>query len=53
MPDSNTKCKNPTCNKDYYVCVSCKKIYSWKASCCSIECFQEMMRYIIENELTE
>lgn len=38
----NRKCLN--CGKEYYCCKSCISVNSWKNSCCSKSCYQELLQ---------
>jgi len=46
----NRVCFNVNCQKEYYCCMSCEKINSWKRVTCSPDCFQEYMKMIEEQE---
>ena len=44
----NHICKNPNCGKEYYTCDLCNDntVYSYRATACSPECFQEVLKII-------
>jgi len=46
----NRVCLNEKCKKEYFCCIACEKINSWKRVTCSPECFQDYMRSLEEQE---
>lgn len=51
MPESNHTCRNSNCQKAYYACGDCDKVNSWRASYCSVECYQEVMKIYFEESI--
>jgi len=36
------------CGKKYDHCDKCRQVNSWKAICCSIECYQKYIKPVVE-----
>jgi hypothetical protein len=47
MREPNHTCKH--CGKRYWACNDCDKIHSWKAACCSFECYQKYVEDVLES----
>ena len=52
----NTICRNPNCThgedggrKKFYACLACMRRESWRAYCCSIECYEEYTKIILDS----
>lgn len=52
----NTICRNPNCThgedggrKKFYACLACMRRESWRAYCCSIECYEEYTKLILDS----
>lgn len=52
----NTICRNPNCThgedggrKHFYACLTCLRKESWRAYCCSIECYDEYTKAILDS----
>lgn len=44
----NRVCKNPKCEKPYFAMECCIQRNTWKASCCCVECYQELIKFLEE-----
>ena len=44
---ANTICRH--CGKEYYSCYHCIKTQNWRSICCSLECYQEYQKAILES----
>ena len=52
----NTICRNPNCThgedggrKHFYACMTCMRKESWRAYCCSVGCYEEYTRIILDS----
>ena len=52
----NTICRNPNCThgedcgrKHFYACLACLRTESWRAYCCSRECYEEYVQLVLFN----
>lgn len=50
----NTICRNPNCThgedggrKHFYACLACLRTESWRAYCCSRECYEEYVQLVL------
>nr|DAJ77307.1 MAG TPA: hypothetical protein [Caudoviricetes sp.] len=54
--EPNTICRNPNCThgedggkKHFYACMTCLRTEQWRAYCCSIDCYEEYTRIVLES----
>lgn len=52
----NTICRNPNCThgvdggrKRFYACLTCLRSESWRAYCCSVNCYEEYTKIILDS----
>ena len=51
MPKANRRCMY--CGKEYYVCLTCAGVHSWKKIACSPECFKSFMKQMTLDNLNK